>query len=121
MDAPHESPDGRFFYFGRGFPGPSSVWRLPVEGGEPTKVLDGVHPTALWTVAENGIYFFTNPDKKGSSDLSVYDLVTGKTRKILTIERPVTFYVAASRDGRAILYTQLDEAGSDLMLVENFR
>jgi hypothetical protein len=31
------------------------------------------------------------------------------------------FAIAVSPDGRTILYTQLDEAGSDLMRVENFR
>ena len=61
------------------------------------------------------------PDEKGHSDLSVYDFATGKTRKILTIERPVTRSVDVSSDGRTILWTQVDEAGSDLMLVENFR
>jgi Tol biopolymer transport system component len=120
-DTPHESPDGRFVYYGKGCPAPSSVWRLPVEGGEATKVLDGVHPEALWTVGRDGIYFFAKPDEKGHSDLSIYEFGTGKTRKILTIERPVTWYVEVSPDGRTILYTQVDEVGSDLMLVENFR
>ena len=69
----------------------------------------------------DGIYFFTKPDEKGHSDLSVYEFATGKIRKILTIERPVTWRIEVSRDGRTILYTQVDEAGSDLMLVENFR
>jgi Tol biopolymer transport system component len=121
LDAPRESLDGRFLYFSMGWPGPNSVWRVPVEGGEPTEVLDGVHPTALWTVAENGIYFFTSPDKRGYSDLCIYEFATERIRKLLTVERPVTLYVTVSRDGRTVLYTQVDEAGSDLMLVENFR
>jgi hypothetical protein len=121
VDLPHESPDGKFVYYSKGHPGPLSVWRLPVEGGEATKVLDGVHPEALWTVARDGIYFFTEPDEKGHSDLSICEFATGKIQKILTIERPVTWYVDVSSDGRTILWTQVDEAGSDLMLVENFR
>jgi Tol biopolymer transport system component len=120
-DQPHESPDGRSVYYSKGYPDPQSVWRVSVGGGEATKVLDGVHPTALWTVAENGIHFFTKPDERGYSDLSVYEFPTSKTRRILTVERPVTWTIEASRDGRTILYTQIDEAGSDLMLVENFR
>ena len=61
------------------------------------------------------------PDKKRHSDLSIYEFATGKTRKILTIERPVGTFIAVSPDGRTILYTQKDQAGSDLMLIENFR
>jgi Tol biopolymer transport system component len=84
------------------------------------KVLEGVHPNAGWTVEGDGIYFFAKPDEKGHSDLSIYEFATGKTREILTIERPVGSF-DVSHDGRTILYTQVDEAGSDLMLVENFR
>jgi Tol biopolymer transport system component/predicted Ser/Thr protein kinase len=121
VDRLHESPDGKFLYYSKGWPNPQSVWRVAAEGGEATKVLDGVHTTAGWTVGGHGIYFFAKPDEKGHSDLSIYEFATGKTRKIATIERPVTWYVEVSRDDRTLLYTQVDEAGSDLMLVENFR
>ncbi len=120
-DLPHESPEGKFVYYSKGWPFPQSVWRVPAEGGEGTKVLDAVHPLALWTMGKEGIYFFTVPDKKRHSDLSIYEFATGKTRKILTIERPLGAFFAVSPDGRTILYTQIDETGSDLMLVENFR
>jgi Tol biopolymer transport system component len=122
-DVPQESPDGKFLYYSRGYPFPQSVWRIPVEGGEETKVLDGVHPGALWTVRQEGIYFFTAPDDKGMSGLCLYEFASGKTKKILETERSLAGAgsVAVSPDGRTILYAQLDEAGSDLMLVENFR
>ena len=76
--------------------------------------------TCLRAQTEDGIYFFAKADAKGHSDLSIYEFATGKIRKILTVERPVTWNVDVS-SGRTILYTQVDEAGSDLMLVENFR
>ena len=60
------------------------------------------------------------PDEKGHTDLTVYEFATGKTSKIRTMERPVG-ELTVSPDSRTILYTQLDETGSDLMLVENFR
>ena len=122
-DLPHESPDGKFVYYSKGWPFPQSVWRVPAEGGEKTKVLDAVHPLALWTMGKEGIYFFTVPDKKGHSDLTIYEFATGKTRKILTIGPParIGMGLGVSPDGRTILYTQVDEGGSDLMLVENFR
>ena len=119
-DLPRESPDGKFLYYSKGWPNPQSVWRVAVEGGEAMKVLEGVHPNAGWTVGGDGIYFFAEPGEKGQGDLSVYEFTTGKIRKILTIERPVGSF-DVSHDGRTILYEQVDEAGSDLMLVENFR
>ena len=99
-DLPHESPDGRFLYYSKGWPNPQSVWRVAVEGGEATKVLDGAHPAGVWTVAECGIYFFTSPDEKGHSDLSIYEFATGKTRKILTVERQIESWIAVSPGAR---------------------
>ena len=93
---------------------------MPLEGGEEIKVLDSVHPWAYWTIVPDGIYFFTAPNDRGSSDLCYYEIAGGKTRKILKMERSVAG-LAVSPGGRTILYGQIDESGSDLMLVENFR
>jgi Tol biopolymer transport system component len=120
-DAPQESPDGRFVYYEKGWPAQSSVWRVPVAGGEEVKVLDSTHPEAGWTVGKQGIYFFTPPDGQGRSDICLYKFSTGKTSRLLTIERSVYYRIAVSPDERTILYGQFDQAGSDLMLVENFR
>jgi eukaryotic-like serine/threonine-protein kinase len=120
VDIPRESPDGKWLYYSRGWPGPQSVWKMPVAGGESTRVLEAIAPMGKWTVGPDGIYFLTVPDEKGHTDLTVYEFATGKTRKIRTIE-PRVGSLAVSPDGRTILYGQLDEAGSDLMLVENFR
>ena len=121
VDVPQESADGKFFYYCRGWPFAMSVWRIPVEGGEEIKVLDSVHPWALWTLRSEGIYFFTATDDKDSSDLCFYEFATSKIRKILKMERGLNGQIAVSPDGRTILYEQNDELGSDLMLVENFR
>jgi serine/threonine protein kinase len=120
-DQPRESADGKFIYFQQGWPRPLSIWKVPVEGGEETKILDSVSPSGWWTLGKEKIYFFAKPDQKGHSDLSSYDLETGKIQKILTVERPVYFLIAVSPDERTILFPQIDEASSDLMLVEKFR
>jgi hypothetical protein len=56
----------------------------------------------------------------GHSELDFYELVSGKAKKILTIERAPDNQIAVSPDGRTIVYPQYDQLGSDLMLVENF-
>ncbi len=94
---------------------------MPVGGGQETKVLEPVHLSGHFSVAERGIYYFTPEDEKGHSDISYYDFAAGTTSKILTIEKPVFEHIEISPDGQTVLYPQLDEAGSDLMLVENFR
>ena len=120
-DVPRESADGKYVYYQKGWPNPMSIWRIGVEGHEETKILDSVHPIGGWTVAQNGIYFIRTPDQNGSSDICIYEFATGRTRTITTIANGIDWLISASPDGKSVLYSQVDVAGRDLMLVENFR
>jgi Tol biopolymer transport system component len=120
-DMPQPSIDGKFVYYNKGWPGPLTIWRIPVNGGEPTKIIDGVSTGGQWTVGPDGIYFFATPDERGRSEMRLYEFATGRTKKILTVDRTTAMSIAVSPDGRTILYPQFDDQGSDLMLVENFR
>ena len=116
-DLPQESPDGKYLYYVKAdrYPEQCSVWRIPAGGGEETRVLESTSCGGPFAVVERGIYFIT-PSR---SDISYYDFSSGSTRKVVTAKR--AHFIEASRDGRTILYTQVDGAGSDLILVENFR
>jgi len=94
---------------------------MSVDGGEGTRVLESSNSGNLWIVNKEGICFFSFPDKQGRSDLSLYEITTGKIRKILTVEKSLGMGACISPDDRSILFSQFDEFGSDLMLVENFR
>ncbi len=122
-DLPEESPDGKFLYYMKGdhFPERCSVWRMPTEGGTETRVLDSTICDGPFALAEPGIYFLAKTVKKDQIDLCFLLFATGKTRKIRTFEHTWLGVIAASPDGRTVLYTQADQEGSDLMLVENFR
>jgi Tol biopolymer transport system component len=120
-DVPKESPDGRFLYYDKGWPLELSLWRMPVKGGAEVQVLYSIHWDGRWSLGREGIYFFTPPDKEGHNEIRLYEFSTGKVRKILTIEGPIGPHITISPDGGAILYTQRDDATSDLMLVENYR
>src|SRR5262249_40392655 len=103
-DMPQESPDGKVIYYMKGYHvGAPSVWKMPVEGGEETQVFDSIHYDGQLNVADDGIYFFKKPDEKGHSDLCVFEFATGKSRKILTIERPVLSMTTLSPDSKTIL------------------
>jgi len=124
-DLPQESPDGKLVYYQKGDPYPEhcSVWKLPVGGGEKTRVLDPVLCNGSWVVREEGIYYFAKPDEKGRSEIRLHEFATGITRKILMLDLHSFAFASltASPGGRTILYSKHDQAGSDLMLVENFR
>jgi TolB protein len=120
-DVPQESPDGKYIYFHTGWPNPMTIWRTGINGGEPAKILESVHSSGNWTVTEKGIYFFRVADEKGHSELCLYEFSTGRTKTLTSITNGIEYAVAAPPEGNVIAYSQLDVAGSDLMLVENFR
>ena len=114
-----ESPDGQWVYYTKG-DGTSRLWKVPRDGGEETQVLESVDQRAFAIVNE-GIYFIPRPDSAGRYSIQFFNFATKKIRSIATIEMPADYYLSISPDGRWILYSQIDQVGSDLMLVENFR
>jgi len=113
-----ESADGAYVYYSQTQRQPSALWRLPVSGGQPVKVLEGVIMRAF-VVLEKGIYYIDRPS--GESRLQFFDLATGKSTTVARNLGEVQLGLAASPDGRTILYSRIDSAIDDLMLVENFR
>ncbi|MCP5109847.1 MAG: hypothetical protein GY953_03315 [bacterium] len=120
-DGPQESPDGQFLYFDRGWPNQFSVWRVPVGGGEEAQIATSVHPYACWTAGRQGVYWITKPDKSGTVEVRFRGFGATEERTLATLDRPVHWGFTVSPDGRTLLYSQVDEGESDLMLVENFR
>ena len=117
-----ESADSKFVYYAKlDAPG---VWRVAVAGGEETRVLDQGGQNG-WALTGQGICFFDFTGPAGTT-LKFYNFVTGKVAllrefsKGSQVERASTA-LTVSPDGRWILYTQLDQSSSDLMLVENYR
>jgi serine/threonine protein kinase/sugar lactone lactonase YvrE len=116
---PVESPDGKFLYYDKGWPDNYSIWRVPTNGGAETQVAALVHPFGGWVVFNDGVYFI-GWDENGNC-IRFKNHATGSIRTIATIRGQVRWGLTVSPDRRSFLYTQLDDAGSDLMLVENFR
>ena len=119
---PLESPDGSHLYYGKhDVPG---VWRVPVGGGEETRVLDSVGGRN-WTVNSKGIYYFDFAVAQGAPKLvRLYRFRTQKVHNLGTVERTVSTDfsgISVSPDGRWLLYSHIASTTSDLMLLDEFR
>jgi Tol biopolymer transport system component len=117
-----ESLDGRFVYYAKLYaPG---IWRVPVEGGEETRVLDR-GGQGIWALTGQGICFLDFGRSAGAAALKFYNFATGKVTLLREFSKDTRVdaddtALTVSPDGRWILYTQFDQSGSNLMLVENF-
>jgi eukaryotic-like serine/threonine-protein kinase len=116
----HESGDGKTLYH---WTEDGTVWNMPVEGGEPLRVLDGVPRNYAWTMLEKGIVFLDSAE--GSARIKFFDFATHGVRDITTVDlgpQPTAGRMfSVSPDGKWILYGRVDQLESDIMLVENFR
>ena len=115
-----ESPDGKWFYFVRG--AVQSVWRMPVEGGseEDAELVLESADQGSYEVVEDGVYFVPPSTPEAGFSVQLLRFATGAVETIHDFEgMPAGLSVAP--DGRSILFGQLEDYQSDIMLVENFR
>ncbi|HKF54065.1 MAG TPA: hypothetical protein VKJ45_01425, partial [Blastocatellia bacterium] len=119
--APLESPDGKFVYYLKGLLN-TDVWRMSSDGIQVARVLEGLSDYLNLAVVESGLVFVP----RNTSSVQFLNSATGKIRLLGKVDRPLTLLapyggLAVSPDGRSILYTQYEQGGSELMLMENFR
>jgi hypothetical protein len=60
------------------------------------------------------------PGADGKFCIQFLSFTTGKVKTVAPIPRTPREGLSVSPDGRFLLFSQLDDAGIDLMLVENF-
>lgn len=117
--SPFESHNGKLVYYQK-LEDDSEVWSVPAETGTETKVLDSVGGRKF-AVTGSGIYFMTVPPGSADYHLRFFEFATKSTRDIAQISKPLFLGLTVSPDGQSVLYTQGDQFGSNLTLVENFR
>ena len=117
-----ESFDGKVLYFAVGEMD-SKIQFAKTDGSDP-RPLDGM-PTLKfavdWTVGRNGIFFVdTNPDKPA---VMFFDFATKKISFTAWLGRLTAHWagICVSKDGKWLVYSQVDNISSDIMMVENFR
>jgi hypothetical protein len=119
--APLEAPDGRVLYYVKSLV-ETSLWKMPLEGGGASKVLDGLSNYLSLAIVDNGVVFVPTRDR---ASLQFLSFATNKITRLAHFDKPIALRgsggVAVSPAGRWILGTQFDQAGSELALVENFR
>jgi Tol biopolymer transport system component len=117
---PVESFDGSTVYFATRFRG-AQLYAVSLKRVGAATMLKGMPLVSLyylWTVAPGGIYFVPADAPKS---VRYFDFETSKVREIFKVDRDFDVGLSVSSNARWILYTQVSEEKSDIMLVEHFR
>jgi Tol biopolymer transport system component/DNA-binding winged helix-turn-helix (wHTH) protein len=118
---PAESPDGRFLYYAKDAGSPTSIWRIPIGGGEETKIADGLSYSTNFVVAERGLYFLAVGGAPHDTSIDFYEFATGKRTRLLVVGKQWWYGMALAPDQRSLLISTVDSAGSNLMVVDRIQ
>jgi eukaryotic-like serine/threonine-protein kinase len=83
-----ESPDGRYLHYAKDAAAPSSIWRVPVEGGTEDRIADGLSYSLNFVVGDRGLYFAAVPDGADKASIDFSEFATGKRRSVPRLGRP---------------------------------
>ncbi len=116
-----ESPDSKLLYFPWYF-GDSKMMTLALDRARamPQEVpqMDKIFDLNNWAVVAAGIYFAPQANPRS---IYFYDFATKHTREVFRVDKDLAEGISVSPDGRYMLYSQLDQNNSSIMLVNNFR
>jgi Tol biopolymer transport system component len=113
-----ESPDGAALYYTKAR-SETKLWKSGLDGSGETEVADDIAMRGFAFTADRIYYLRREP--RGATGLRSLTLATGKDSLIASIPKPLHLCLSVSPDGKYAAYSQVDQQGSDLMLVEDFR
>ena len=120
--APRVSSDGGRIYYSR--LREVGIWSVSTGGGDERR-LPGLPRVPIdfryaWALSASGVYFINSVPRLG---IDFLDFTSGRITHIVDLHgRPAPWSnLAISKDGRRLLYTQIDSIASDIMLIDNFR
>ena len=119
--SPQESFDGKTIFFANHESKPTL--KKVLSPGQPAteSEVDGLprpSNSALWTVSPGGIYFVP---VDASRSIRYFDFATRQIHLVLEVDRDFVSGLSVSSDGRWLLYSQVGDINSDIMLVDHFR
>jgi len=119
LDA-QESSDGRFVYYAEP-QSPTTIWRMPVGGGEAVQIVNGLSYPLNFIVADDGIYFIAMGNRSSDTSIEFFDFRTGMRTRRAFLGKPWSYGIGLSPDHRWLLFPTIDKEGQDLMMVKRIR
>lgn len=123
--AAFSSPDGKYLYYAKGR-SDAGLWRKRLPDGVEEPFLEQLKPGywGYFAVSEDGVYFADEGGPGGARSLYFCDFATRHIRLLFKIEKPLAVAdsgLALSPDRQRLLYTQVDQSGSDILMLDRYR
>ncbi|PWU03939.1 MAG: hypothetical protein C5B51_17890 [Terriglobia bacterium] len=120
-----ESADGKYLYYAKGRD-VGGLWRKRLSDGLEEAFLPGLKPGywGYWALAADGVYYVNPPDGGGPPLIFFCDFASMRSQRMAALEKPAVVgdsALAVSPDRRYLLYTQLDQSGSDILMIDHYR
>ena len=116
-----ESSDGAWVYYAKDLSWSTKIWRVSTAGGQEVPVADRLTYTQNFAVGDRGLYLVAVGDTPGQLSIDFVEFSTGKRTTLAAIRKPFWFGVALSHDQQSFLYTTVESAGSNLVVVDKVR
>jgi Tol biopolymer transport system component len=117
--SPQESFDGSLLYFAVR-PANTTLSRISLTGDFQISPVEGLPPISranLYTVVQGGIYFVPTDAPR---TLRYFDFASRKVSDVFHLQNDFAQGLSVSPDGRSLVYSQIDDENSDIMLVDHF-
>jgi Tol biopolymer transport system component/DNA-binding winged helix-turn-helix (wHTH) protein len=100
-----------------------AVWSRPLNGGEdePLKNMPSFNAEESWTATSDGIYYTSS--RSTPAAINFYDFSRRSAKRLSSLPQAPTpgGGLSVSPDGRWLLYTETDDAQSDIMVANPFQ
>ncbi|HEY8459193.1 MAG TPA: protein kinase [Blastocatellia bacterium] len=121
-----EAPDGKSVYYSKEHRGIDGLWEVPADGGEERQVpeLSQAGYWRSWAMNKDGIYFVAHAGSPPPHPLKFFSFATRRVTQLAVVGKTPMCHtptLTVSPDSRWLLYAQLDQQVSNLLMVENFR
>jgi hypothetical protein len=115
-----ESVDRQTLYF-TSEESETSVWEMPVNGGNPARILGPLYSGDAFQVLGNGIYAVIRNAVSDSPSLVFYSFASRRSRPVATLDRRFDRTISVSANGRWLVYDALRYRSGDLMMIEGLK
>lgn len=129
--AARETPDGKLLcYLSASAEG---LWVMPLNAGVPDegrkRLVAQQASSLVFDVSNSGVYFgdqtyfgeLNDRNRPRTDTVYFHNFATNRTSVVAKMGKELSIGISVSPDERWLLFSQVDRAGSDLMVVENFR